>query len=167
MLANVTPPNRTSRPERPGRASGRSLGWGSVAVVAVAITTVIATNAQTAGASAAGRTPSFQAEATSQLTTGSHSFVLAEQDVVGSTVVGHDVLSCVATRIHSTCDVAFAQSGGLLYAHFVLRDSDRSIVGTISGGTARYAHARGTINGKALSPTAVRVTLHYSLGASS
>lgn len=165
MLDNITAPIRTSRPKHRGRASGRRLIGAGVVAAAVATATVIAVDAQSAGASTAGHTQNFQARATSQLSTGAHSFVVADQDVAGSTVVGHDVLTCVATRTHSTCDVVFAQIGGLLYAHFVLLDSDRSILGAVSGGTGRYVHARGTIKGGAVSRSVVRVTLHYDLAA--
>lgn len=103
----------------------------------------------------------FTAVATGQLTTGPHSFVLAEQDLVGTRVVGNDVLTCRSTPTHSTCEVAIARAHGLLYGRFVLRDADHSLHGEITGGAGRYRRAHGHISGTALSPTAVRVTLSW------
>ena len=134
------------------------------AVASAAIMVASATLAlTTTGASAAPRvhTQHFHAEATSQLATGKTTFVLAEQDVVGSTVIGHDVLYCRATRTHSTCQIAFAQSGGLIYARFLLRDSDHTARGRVTGGTGRYARINGTITAKLLSPSDVLVDLRY------
>ncbi|MBO1754391.1 hypothetical protein [Allobranchiibius sp. CTAmp26] len=117
----------------------------------------------TADASAAPRihTQHFHARATAQLATGKTSFVLAEQDVIGARVIGHDVLFCSATRTHSTCHIAFAQGGGLIYARFLLRDSDHTARGRVTGGTGQYSHAHGTITARLLSPTDVVVDLRY------
>lgn len=89
--------------------------------------------------------------------------MLAEQDVDGPAVIGHDVLFCQATPDHSTCQIAFAQSGGLLYAHFLIRDADHGVRGTVTGGTGRYRGAHGTITGQVLSQSDVRVTLRYTI----
>lgn len=134
----------------------------AVAVTALAAAGV-ATLLATSGADAKARTHTqhFDAMATAQLSTSATSFVLAEQDVANSTVIGHDVLYCQATRTHSTCQLALAQKGGLLYARFVLRDSDHSARGTVIGGTGPFAHAHGTITAQTLSATDVRVTLRY------
>lgn len=135
------------------------------AVLATTTAAVLATGAGAGATPAPARvhTQHFHAKATAQLPTGKTDFVLAEQDIVGSTVIGHDVLYCQATATHSNCQIAFAQRGGLIYARFLLRDSDHSLRGAITGGSGRYRHAHGTIAGQVLSQTDVRVTLRYQI----
>jgi hypothetical protein len=117
------------------------------------------------GADASGRVHAqdFEARATAHLATGPQTFVQAEDDVAGSTTIGHDVLACTSTRTQSTCDITIAQSGGLLYAHFVLHDATHAAQGRVTGGTDRYRNARGTLTAEALSQSVVRVSLRYTV----
>ena len=94
--------------------------------------------------------------------TSANTFVIAENDVADSTTIGHDVLDCKLTRSGSSCDVAFAQAHGLLYAHLRLHDGVTTFAGTVAGGTRRYRDAHGTLTGTTLSKTAVQITLRYS-----
>jgi hypothetical protein len=135
----------------------------AIALIATAATTAIAGGASATTTSAHTHTQHFHAKATAQLPTGKTSFVLAEQDVQGSTMIGHDVLFCRATRTHSTCEIAFAENGGLIYARFVLRDSDHTFHGPVTGGSGKYRGAHGTIAGRALSQSEVRVHLRYQV----
>ncbi len=138
---------------------------GAALAATTATAAILATTADAGAHPAPARvqTQHFHAKATAQLPTGKASFVLAEQDVVGSTIIGHDVLYCQATRTHSNCQIAFAQNGGLIYAQFLMRDSDHTLHGAITGGSGRYRHAHGTIAGQVLSQTNVRVTLRYQI----
>ncbi len=120
-----------------------------------------------AGGTAAQAAPvqvsqSFDAVATAPSITVGDRFVVADQDVAGGGVIGHDVLSCTVVAGGSACDVAFAQPGGLLYARFALRDADGTLSGSVTGGTGRFCHAHGRLTGTALSPTDVHITLHYT-----
>jgi hypothetical protein len=122
---------------------------------------VFATGTGDASATPRFQTQTFQAQATAQPVTAGTGFVIADQDVAGSTVIGHDVVSCTVESAGASCDVAFAQTGGLLYAHLTIRDADGSLAGIVTGGTDRFRHAHGTLTGTTLSPTDVQITLHY------
>lgn len=119
--------------------------------------------AGTADASATTRlqTQTFDAQATAQLTTSATTFIVADQDVSGTVTLGHDVLNCVLGSTGATCDVAFAQAGGMLYAHLTISDADHTLAGFVTGGTDHFRHARGSLTGRSLSPTDVQITLHY------
>ena len=133
-------------------------------IAGVGLVTAVAFAVGTAPVGAAPRvhTESFQARATDQVSTGPNTYLVADQDVVDTTTIGHDVLVCTATQTHSSCRVAVAQAGGLLYAQFILRDADGRLRGVVTGGTGRYRDAHGTLTGAALSKTAVQITLRYS-----
>jgi hypothetical protein len=133
-----------------------------VSVGAVAAVAALVTSTSTAQAAPALITQSFNAQASAPPTTAGDAFVLADQDVAGTTVIGHDVLACTVHAGGSTCEVAFAQPGGLLYAHFSIDDADGTVAGTVTGGTGHYCHAHGRLTGATLSPTDVQITLHYT-----
>jgi hypothetical protein len=139
-----------------------SIAVAAAVLTAAGLTTAaLATNSDAGTPAARSHVQRFHAHATAQLATTKTTFVLAERDVTGHKVIGHDVLYCRSTRTHSNCQIALAQQGGLIYAHFLLRDSDHSIRGTITGGTGHYRGARGTITGQVQSQSDVRVVLRY------
>ena len=136
----------------------------TIAVAGVAAAGIVLTVGMgTASASSRVHTQTFQAQAsTAPLMTSADTFVIAETDVADSKTIGRDVLDCKLTKSGSTCDVAFAQAHGLIYAHLRLRDGATTFTGTVTGGTRRYRDAHGTLTGTTLSQTAVQVTLRYS-----
>ena len=143
-------------------ARSKTVVAAGASVVALASIGVLVSGVGLADASGRVHTQTFEARATAHLQTGAQSFVQAEDDVAGSTVIGHDVIACTSTRTQSTCDLSLAQSGGLLYAHFVLQDATHTAQGRVTGGTGRYRAASGTITARALSQSVVRVTLRYT-----
>jgi hypothetical protein len=90
------------------------------------------------------------------------SFVLTDNDAADGKTIGRDVLYCTGAGTGAShCRVAFAQKGGLLYAKFALSDTTGALKGTVTGGTGRFAHAKGTLAGQAVSQEDVKITLHY------
>ena len=130
------------------------------ALVALAGAVALTVDVGVASARPIGRTQTFQARATSQVATAT-GFILADQDVHGTTVIGQDVLTCAVDSTGPACYVAFAQADGILTAHLQISDAAGTLTGRVHGGTGRYRHAHGTLSGTTLAPTAVQIPLHY------
>lgn len=134
----------------------------ATAAVAVAVVTAAAVPS-VAASETKTVTQHFDAKSSSSpLVLGKTSYVLTDNDVAKGKKIGHDVLYCTDTGTGTAhCHVAFAQKGGLLYAKFALTDTTGVLKGTVTGGTGRFADARGTLAGQASSQKAVAITLHY------
>lgn len=131
-------------------------------LAALAVAALLLTGeASAADAAPRLQTQTFQAQGSAPLLTSANSFVIAETDLVGSSAIGHDVLDCALNASGSACDVAFAQTGGIIYAHLDLHDGSTTFVGIVDGGTGLYRHARGILTGLTLSPGAEQITLRY------
>ena len=140
-----------------------------------ALVTVGMAAAVVAGTSAAAAVPAlaaggaktvtqrFVAESSSSpLIFSGTSYALTDNDVASGKTIGRDVLYCTdAGRGTSHCHVAFTQKGGLLYAKFALADTTGVLKGTVTGGTGRFAHAKGTLAGQAVSKKDVTIALRY------
>ena len=89
----------------------------------------------------------------------------SRQEVSNGKKVGHDTLTCkvVAQKNKVRCSIAVVLSAGKLTGRFVQSFSASGGKGTITGGTGRYAGAKGTFTFKNLnregSRTGVVVTL--------
>jgi len=81
-----------------------------------------------------------------------------DNDVSGSTTIGHDTLTCSATT--ASCTVVFVFGTGNLTAKFAAKGTSGS--GTITGGTGTYKNAKGSLAWKNLNAKGTRtaVTLH-------
>jgi hypothetical protein len=141
----------------------------ALVTLGVAATVVVATVAAATGvpavaaSSAKTVTQHFDAKSSSSvLMLSKTSYVLTDKDVESGKKIGRDVLYCTDTGTGTShCHVAFAQKGGLLYAKFALPDTTGVLTGKVTGGTGRFAHAKGTLAGQAVSQTDVKITLHY------
>ena len=91
--------------------------------------------------------------------------IVKNNDVINGKKVGHDTLTCkvVAQKNKVRCSIAVVLSAGKLTGRFVQSFSASGGKGTITGGTGRYAGAKGTFTFKNLnregSRTGVVVTL--------
>ena len=138
------------------------------ALVTLAVATTVAAGAAVAAPALAASssttvTQRFDAKSSAApLLLSKTSYVLTDSDVQKHKTIGHDVLYCTDTgNGASHCHVAFAQKGGLLYARFALSDKSGTLTGAVTGGTGSFAHAKGTIAGRSVSRTDVKVKLHY------
>jgi hypothetical protein len=73
--------------------------------------------------------------------------IATDADSQHGQVTGYDVTSCrVSVRTDvARCDVAVARAHGLLYGHARVDVTTGQGSGRVTGGTRRFAHARGTI----------------------
>jgi hypothetical protein len=128
-----------------------------LATTALAVPALAADGAKTV-------TQHFDAKSSSSpLTFGKTSYALTDDDVTHGKKIGRDVLFCTDTgKGTSHCHVAIAQKGGLLYAKFALADTTGALKGAVTGGTGTFAHANGTLAGRAVSHHDVKITLHYT-----
>jgi hypothetical protein len=126
-----------------------------VAATVVAVPAVAASGTKTV-------TERFDAKSSSApLTVSKTALVLTDNDVNGSTTIGRDVLYCTGVGAGTShCHVSFAQKGGVLYAQFSM-SGNGTLKGTVTGGTGSFAHAKGTLAGRAVSQKDVTITLHY------
>jgi hypothetical protein len=85
--------------------------------------------------------------------------IAASKDLQHGTVAGYDLTRCkvnVTTHL-AHCDVAIARAAGMLFGRAHVNVETGKGAGTVTGGTARFAGATGTIT--VASPT---ITIHWS-----
>jgi hypothetical protein len=91
--------------------------------------------------------------------------VIKNNDLINGKKVGHDTLSCKVFGAQSkvSCSIAVVLAAGTLKGKFVQSFSASSGKGSITGGTGKYADAKGTFTFRSLnskgSRTSVVVTL--------
>jgi hypothetical protein len=88
------------------------------------------------------------------------SFIINENDLVNGKKVGHDTLTCkIVDQNHANCSIVIVFSAGKLNAKFVLPLGASSGKGTITGGTGKYAGAKGTLTWRNLNTEGTRTSV--------
>jgi hypothetical protein len=126
----------------------------------VALTFVLgmlfAASAQAAGSSEVIK---FVAVQLSQKAT-KNGFVIKDNDFVGRKKVGTDTLTClVVSQSKANCKFLVVRASGTIRANLVLNFSASGGKGTITGGTGKYAGAKGTLVFKNLNEEGTRTSV--------
>ena len=91
-------------------------------------------------------------------------FIIKNNDVINGKKAGHDILTCKAVaQGKMSCSVVIVLAAGKLNGKFVQSITASSGKGTITGGTGKYAGAKGTftfrpVNGEGRTGVVVTVT---------
>ena len=98
--------------------------------------------ARAAGGSEVIRITSVQV---SQQQPNDQTFIIKNNDVINGKKVGHDILTCkVVAQGKMSCAVVIVLAAGKLNGKFAQSITASSGKGTITGGTGKYAGAKGT-----------------------
>jgi hypothetical protein len=91
-------------------------------------------------------------------------FVNADKDTRNGKYVGTDAASGVFNKKTEMVkgEVAFALSGGIIYANISINDKTGVLTGKITGGAGTFTRSSGTVKGTAVSEKTTDVTLIYS-----
>ncbi len=99
--------------------------------------------ARAAGGSEVIRITSVQV---SQQQPNDQTFIIKNNDVINGKKVGHDILTCkVVAQGKMSCAVVIVLAAGKLNGKFAQSITASSGKGTITGGTGKYAGAKGTL----------------------
>jgi hypothetical protein len=91
-------------------------------------------------------------------------FVITDNDVMGSKKIGHDTLTCkIVGQTKAKCKIVFTRSSGTISASLTLSFSATGGRGTITGGTGEYTGASGTIAFKNLNKQGTRTSVALTL----
>jgi hypothetical protein len=91
-------------------------------------------------------------------------FIIKDNDLINGKKVGHDTLTCKAvSQSKANCSIVIVFAAGKLYAKFVLSFTAPGGKGTISGGTGKYAGAKGTLTFKNLNDEGTRTRVVLTL----
>lgn len=91
-------------------------------------------------------------------------FIIKNNDVINGKKAGHDILTCKAVaQGKMSCSVVIVLAAGKLNGKFVQSITASSGKGTITGGTGKYAGAKGTftfrpVNGEGRTGVVVTLT---------
>ena len=100
----------------------------------------------------------------SQKQTGESSFVINDNDLINGKKVGHDTLTCkLLSQTKASCSIVIVLPGGKLNAKFVLPFSAMSGKGTVTGGSGKYAGAKGSFAFKNLNAKGTRTSVVVTL----
>jgi hypothetical protein len=94
---------------------------------------------------------------------GGDRFAFTNDDFAGHNKVGRDQVGCIAVSASSAqCSASFLLSGGVIEAAGVLplNSNPKVVVLAITGGTGRFAGARGFIRSTELSQTRSALAIH-------
>jgi hypothetical protein len=116
-------------------------------------------------ASSSARTHTLKVKSTEvseKFLPGGH-FVDADKDTSNGKYIGTDAVSglYVKTTKTTTGEVAFALSGGIMYASFTVNAETGVLTGKLTGGAGKYHGISGTIKGIPAGKKSTRVTVTY------
>jgi hypothetical protein len=92
--------------------------------------------------------------------TGPHTVMVNDNDFSGTTMVGHDTLTCNTKS--GRCDVAISLTNGNILAHFT-SSAGSTGGGPITGGTGAYAGATGSFTFKNLNAHGTRTAVTLNI----
>jgi hypothetical protein len=123
-------------------------------VAALVAGAVLTGAAQAAGGSEVIR---FVAVQVSQKQPNNETFISTENVLINGKKVGHDTLTCKAiSQSKANCSIVFVFAAGKLKAKFPIVFTESSGKGTITGGTGKYAGAKGTLTWRNLNSEGTR-----------
>jgi hypothetical protein len=90
-------------------------------------------------------------------------FVDADKDTAGGTYIGTDAVSGLYEKKakREKGQVAFALSGGIIYASFTVNAKTGILTGKLTGGAGKYRRVTGTIKGTPVGKQSTLVTVTY------
>ena len=90
--------------------------------------------------------------------------IIKNNDLINGKKVGHDTLTCkVVAQSKASCSLAVVFAAGKLNGKFVQSFSASSGKGTITGGTGKYAGAKGTFTFRNLNSEGTRTGVVMTL----
>ena len=91
-------------------------------------------------------------------------FIFHDNVVINGKKAGHDTLTCKAiSQSKASCSIVFVFAAGKLNGRFALLFTGSSGKGTITGGTGKYAGAKGTLTFKNLDTEGARTRVVVTL----
>jgi hypothetical protein len=91
-------------------------------------------------------------------------FVVNDTDLIDGKKVGHDTLTCrIVSQAKGNCSVVFTMRSGKLTGRFVISFSASSGKGSITGGSGKYAGAKGSFTYKNLNAKGTRTRVVLTL----
>jgi hypothetical protein len=130
-------------------------------VAALVVGALITGAAQAAGDSDVIRLTAVQVSAQHP---NDQTFIIKNNDVINGKKVGHDTLTCkVVAQNKLSCSIAVVLPAGKLNGKFVQSFSASGGKGTITGGTRKYAGAKGTFTFRNLNTEGTRTGVVVTL----
>jgi hypothetical protein len=90
-------------------------------------------------------------------------FIIKDNDFINGRRVGRDTLTCLATQTKANCGLLVVLPGGTIKGKLVLVFSRSKGQGTITGGTGKYAGAKGTLTFANLNAKGTRTAVVLTL----
>jgi hypothetical protein len=90
----------------------------------------------------------------------SNGFMFTDIDLIGGKRAGRDTATCkLASQQKANCNILFQLSGGTIKAKLVILFSKPSGTGTITGGSGKYAGAKGKLTFRNLNEKGTRTAV--------